>query len=165
MISNHLEGASVCIGKRDTDTAGKAFRISMLTEPFIITILPLVELLPPSGAPKITTAINLNESRREPIMTIEKKLNGTELTIALAGHLDTVTAPQLEAELKDSLNGVESLRLDFASLDYISSAGLRVLLAAQKTMNKQGRMVLSHVNETIAEIFDVTGFSDILTVE
>ena len=98
-------------------------------------------------------------------MTIEKKMNGTELTIALNGRMDTVTAPQLEAELQDGLNGVESLRLDFADLSYISSAGLRVLLAAQKRMNKQGSMVILNVNETIAEIFDVTGFSDILTVE
>jgi len=98
-------------------------------------------------------------------MTIEKKLNGAEMTIVLIGRLDTSTAPQLESELKAGLNGVESLVLDFASLDYLSSAGLRVLLAAQKTMNKQGKMVLRNVNETISEIFDVTGFVDILTIE
>ena len=98
-------------------------------------------------------------------MTIEKKLNGTELTIALTGRMDTVTAPQLEAELKDCLNGVNSLRFDFSALDYLSSAGLRVLLAAQKRMNKQGSMTLLGVNETISEIFEVTGFSDILTIE
>ncbi|MBP3523955.1 MAG: STAS domain-containing protein [Clostridia bacterium] len=98
-------------------------------------------------------------------MTIEKKLNGTELTIVLTGRMDTVTAPQLEAELKDCLNGVNSLRFDFSALDYLSSAGLRVLLAAQKRMNKQGSMTLLGVNETIAEIFEVTGFSDILTIE
>jgi len=98
-------------------------------------------------------------------MTIEKKLNGTELTIALTGRMDTVTAPQLEAELKECLDGVNSLRFDFAALDYLSSAGLRVLLAAQKRMNKQGSMTLSGVNETILEIFEVTGFSDILTIE
>lgn len=98
-------------------------------------------------------------------MTIEKKLMGTELTITLTGRLDTTTAPQLESELKAGLNGVENLALDFAGLDYLSSAGLRVLLAAQKTMNKQGSMVVRNVNETIAEIFDVTGFSDILTIE
>lgn len=98
-------------------------------------------------------------------MTIEKKLNGTELTIALTGRMDTMTAPQLEAELKDCLNGVNSLRFDFSALDYLSSAGLRVLLAAQKRMNKQGSMTLLGVNETIAEIFEVTGFSDILTIE
>lgn len=98
-------------------------------------------------------------------MTIEKKLNGTELTIALTGRMDTMTAPQLEAELKDCLNGVNSLRFDFSALDYLSSAGLRVLLAVQKRMNKQGSMTLLGVNETIAEIFEVTGFSDILTIE
>lgn len=98
-------------------------------------------------------------------MTIEKKLIGNELTITLTGRLDTTTAPQLESELKASLEGVDNLVLDFAELDYLSSAGLRVLLAAQKTMNKQGSMVVRHVNETIAEIFDVTGFCDILTIE
>ena len=98
-------------------------------------------------------------------MTIEKNLNGTELTIALTGRMDTMTAPQLEAELKDCLNGVNSLRFDFSALDYLSSAGLRVLLAVQKRMNKQGSMTLCNVNETIAEIFEVTGFSDILTIE
>ena len=91
--------------------------------------------------------------------------NGSELTVALAGRLDTTTAPQLEGELKKSLNGVESLILDFAELEYLSSAGLRVLLAAQKIMNRQGEMVIRNVNETIAEIFEVTGFSDVLTVE
>ena len=98
-------------------------------------------------------------------MTIEKKLNNAELTISLTGRLDTTTSPQLEAELKACLDGVEHLVLDFAALDYLSSAGLRVLLAAQKQMNKQGGMVVRHVNETIAEIFDVTGFCDILTIE
>lgn len=98
-------------------------------------------------------------------MTIEKSVNGTELTVVLSGRLDTTTAPQLEAELKASLDGVESLILDFAALEYLSSAGLRVLLAAQKTMNKQGSMVVRNVNETITEIFEVTGFCDILTVE
>lgn len=103
----------------------------------------------------------MEESR----MTINKVLNVTELTVALAGRLDTTTAPQLEAELKSSLNGVESLILDFSELEYISSAGLRVLLSAQKVMNKQGNMVIRHVNETILEVFEVTGFTDILTVE
>lgn len=98
-------------------------------------------------------------------MTIDKKLNGTELTITLTGRLDTTTAPQLESELKASLDGVTSLALDFAGLDYLSSAGLRVLLAAQKQMNRQGSMVVRNVNETINEIFEVTGFSDILTIE
>jgi len=98
-------------------------------------------------------------------MTIEKKTNGTELSIALTGRLDTTTAPELESELKASLEGVKNLVLDFAGLDYLSSAGLRVLLAAQKTMNRQGSMVVRNVNETISEIFDVTGFCDILTIE
>ena len=98
-------------------------------------------------------------------MTIEKTKNGNELTVALTGRLDTTTAPQLEAELKESLSGVEKLVLDFAALEYLSSAGLRVLLAAQKTMNKQGEMIVKNVNETIAEIFEVTGLSDILTIE
>ena len=98
-------------------------------------------------------------------MIIEKNLAGTALTLTLSGRLDTTTAPQLEAELKASLAGVEHLVLDFAALDYLSSAGLRVLLSAQKVMNKQGSMVVRSVNETIAEIFDVTGFCDILTIE
>ena len=98
-------------------------------------------------------------------MTIEKNLNGTELTITIAGRLDTTTAPQLEAEFKQSINGVEKLVLDFTALEYLSSAGLRVLLSAQKVMNKQGEMIIKNVNDTINEIFEVTGFIDILTIE
>ena len=98
-------------------------------------------------------------------MIIEKNLNGTELTVTVTGRLDTVTAPQLEAEFKENVNGVEKLVLDFAALEYISSAGLRVLLAAQKVMNKQGEMIIKNVNDTINEIFEVTGFIDILTIE
>ena len=98
-------------------------------------------------------------------MTIEKNLNGTELTVAITGRLDTTTAPQLEAEFKQSITGVEKLVLDFAELEYLSSAGLRVLLSAQKVMNKQGEMIIKNVNETINEIFEVTGFIDILTIE
>ena len=98
-------------------------------------------------------------------MTIEKTINGTELCVKLAGRLDTTTAPQLEAELKQNTDGIEKLVLDFAALDYLSSAGLRVLLATQKVMNKQGEMVVRNVNETINEIFEVTGFADILTIE
>lgn len=98
-------------------------------------------------------------------MTIEKKINGAALTLSLSGRLDTTTAPQLEAEVKEGLAGVQHLALDFAAVDYLSSAGLRVLLAAQKIMNKQGDMVVCNVNATIREIFDVTGFSDILTIE
>ena len=98
-------------------------------------------------------------------MTIAKIANGTELTVTITGRLDTTTAPQLEAELKQSYAGVEKLILDFADLEYLSSAGLRVLLQAQKTVNKQGEMIIRHVNETINDIFDVTGFIDILTIE
>ena len=98
-------------------------------------------------------------------MQVNKTVNGTELLLAVEGRLDTATAPQLEAELKASLEGVETLIFDFAALEYLSSAGLRVLLAAQKTMNRQGSMVVRNVNETITEIFEVTGFCDILTVE
>ena len=98
-------------------------------------------------------------------MTINKEQNGTETKIALEGRLDTTTAPQLEQELKSSLDGVTSLEFDFSKLEYISSAGLRVLLSAQKTMNKQGDMVITGANETIMEVFEVTGFSDILTIK
>jgi len=98
-------------------------------------------------------------------MTITKTKNDTALTLALEGRLDTTTAPQLEAELKENLPGVTELTLDMAELAYLSSAGLRVLLGAQKQMNKQGKMVLKNVCDTIMEVFDVTGFSDILTIE
>ena len=98
-------------------------------------------------------------------MTIEKNLNGAELNVSIAGRLDTTTAPELEKELMDSIAGVTKLVLDFAELEYLSSAGLRVLLQAQKTMNKQGEMIVKNVNETIMEIFDVTGFTDVLTIE
>ena len=98
-------------------------------------------------------------------MTIEKHINANALTITLSGRLDTTTAPQLESELKASIEGIENLILDFAGLEYLSSAGLRVLLSAQKIMNKQGAMVVKNVNETIQEIFEVTGFCDILTIE
>lgn len=98
-------------------------------------------------------------------MTIEKTTTGSELVICLTGRLDTTTAPQLESEIKENISGIETLIFDFSALDYLSSAGLRVLLTAQKTMNKQGEMVVRNVNETIAEIFEVTGFCDILTIE
>ncbi len=98
-------------------------------------------------------------------MTIEKIANGTELTVALSGRLDTTTSPRLEAALKESIIGVTALVFDFASLEYISSAGLRVLLSAQKIMNKQGSMVIRHINEMIREVFDITGFAGILTIE
>lgn len=98
-------------------------------------------------------------------MTIDKNVNGSELTMKLTGRLDTTTAPMLEVDLKQSISGVEKLIFDFTELEYLSSAGLRVLLAAQKVMNKQGEMVVRNVNDTIAEIFEVTGFADILTIE
>ena len=98
-------------------------------------------------------------------MTINKVKNDTELTFALEGRLDTTTAPQLETELKNSWDGITLLTLDFLQLEYISSAGLRVLLAAQKVMNKQGKMVIKNVGADIMEVFEITGFSDILTVE
>ena len=98
-------------------------------------------------------------------MTINHIQNGSELTIALEGRLDTTTAPSLEADLEATLNGVTALTFDFEKLEYISSAGLRVLLAAQKLMSKQGSMKVVHVGEVIQEIFEVTGFKDILTIE
>ena len=98
-------------------------------------------------------------------MNILKTKNGDELTIALVGRLDTTTSPQLEGELRGGLDGVASLVFDLEKLDYISSAGLRVLLSAQKTMNRQGEMVIRNVKPEIMEIFDVTGFVDILTIE
>ena len=98
-------------------------------------------------------------------MTITKKQNGSALEIALAGRLDTMTAPDLEAELKSCLDGVDSLTLDCEKLDYISSAGLRVLLTAHKTMSGKGGMRLIHINEVVQEVFEVTGFSDILSIE
>ena len=98
-------------------------------------------------------------------MEIRKTVQGSMLNIALEGRLDTTTAPQLEEELKRSWDGVTELILDFQALDYLSSAGLRVILAAQKVMNRQGRMVVRHVNESIMEVFELTGFVDILAIE
>jgi anti-sigma B factor antagonist len=97
-------------------------------------------------------------------MNINADRNGEVLTLSVEGRLDTSTAPELEMALSD-LSGVTDLTLDFAKLDYISSAGLRVLLATQKVMNNQGKMVIKNVNDTIMEVFEITGFSDILTVE
>ena len=97
-------------------------------------------------------------------MTITKTAENGTLRIALEGRLDTNTAPQLEAELKTSLSGITELELDFSGLEYISSAGLRVLLAAQKAMNKQGKMTLRNVSESIMEVFEITGFVDILSI-
>lgn len=97
-------------------------------------------------------------------MTIDKDIQGNVMTLKLAGRLDTTTSPELEQVLVSSLDGIEDLRMDFTDLEYISSAGLRILLSAQKTMNKQGTMSISGVNDTIMEIFGITGFSDILTI-
>ena len=98
-------------------------------------------------------------------MDIKKTKNDTTLTLAIQGRIDTTTAPQLEAELRSDIDGVTELYLDFTGVEYISSAGLRVLLSAQKLMSRQGKMVLSQVNESVMEVFEVTGFSDILTIE
>lgn len=98
-------------------------------------------------------------------MNIIRKAEGSKLTITLEGRLDTTTAPQLENEFKEHLQGVNDLTLDFASLAYISSAGLRVILFAIKLMKKQGSMVVKNVNETVMEVFEITGFTDMLTIE
>ena len=98
-------------------------------------------------------------------MTITKSGSGSTLTLALEGRLDTSTAPQLEAELNASLNGVKDLTLDMAHLAYLSSAGLRVVLAAQKRMNRQGHMTVTHVCDDIMEVFEITGFVDILDIK
>lgn len=97
-------------------------------------------------------------------MQIEKKIENSVVTFFLEGRLDTMTAPQLESKIQGKLDGVTELYFDFAKLSYISSAGLRVLLTAQKIMNKQGKMVIKNVCAEIKEIFEVTGFSDILTL-
>ena len=98
-------------------------------------------------------------------MTIYKDLKGNTLTLTVEGRLDTVTAPILEAQLKESTDGVTELIFDFSALQYISSAGLRVMLAAQKLMNKQGSMIIRNVCETVMEVFEITGFSEILSIE
>ena len=98
-------------------------------------------------------------------MTINKTLNGSDLVIALEGRLDTMTAPELEAEMNASLKSADSLTMDFSKLDYISSAGLRVLLSAHKVMSAKGGMKVTNVNEVVQEVFEVTGFSDILDIE
>ncbi len=99
------------------------------------------------------------------MLNIQKQVNGTSATVVLEGRLDTTTAPELETELKSIFDGLTELVFDFEKLEYISSAGLRVLLSAQKVMAKQGSMKLIHVQEEVNEIFEVTGFSDILTIE
>ena len=98
-------------------------------------------------------------------MNVIKESSGSQLTLRIQGRLDTTTAPQLETGLKASVGGVTALVLDLARLAYISSAGLRVVLMAQKIMNKQGTMVVRNVDPNVLEVFEVTGFSDILTIE
>ena len=98
-------------------------------------------------------------------MKIEQTRDNSTLTLALEGRLDTITAPELEQVVNANLEGLTALIFDFAKLEYVSSAGLRVLLSAQKKMNKQGKMVISNASAEVKEIFDVTGFSDILTIE
>ena len=98
-------------------------------------------------------------------MTIEKYAENEKLTLKISGRLDTTTAPDLEKEIGDSLEGVEELIMDMEGLEYISSAGLRVILKAQKQMNTQGSMKLVNVNDSVLEVFDITGFIDILTIE
>ena len=98
-------------------------------------------------------------------MTIEIKRNTNETTIVLVGRLDTLTAPALEKTIADSIDSNENLVLDFKRLEYISSAGLRVLLGAQKRLQKSGSMKLVNVSEDVMEVFEMTGFADILTIE
>ena len=98
-------------------------------------------------------------------MTIEKKINAEAATLIVSGRLDTQTAPELEKELDAVLPGLQDLTFDMTSLEYVSSAGLRVILKAQKAMNAQGSMKLTGVNDSIMEVFDITGFLDILTIE
>ena len=98
-------------------------------------------------------------------MTIEKTINGTAAALKIVGRLDTSTAPELEATIDGVVAGIKELLLDCSALEYVSSAGLRVILKAQKLMNAQGEMKLTNVNETIMEVFDITGFADILTIE
>ncbi len=97
-------------------------------------------------------------------LTIQSAKNEGALQVELTGRLDTTTAPELERALKDELEGVTELTLDLAGLEYLSSAGLRVLLGAQKVMNRQGTMKVCHVNSVVRDIFEITGFSDILTI-
>ena len=99
------------------------------------------------------------------MLNINETKNGASLVLALEGRLDTSTAPQLEEKVNGVIEGVADFTFDFSQLEYISSAGLRVLLSTQKTMNKQGKLVIKNVSDEVMEIFDVTGFSDILTIE
>ncbi len=113
------------------------------------------------GKPMLVVGNNRKEHRME----IREEKNGGVYTFSISGRIDTVTAPALEAALQQAYPEAKGLVLDFADVDYISSAGLRVLLAAQKVMNKQGSMRLLHVKEEVLEVFEITGFLDILTIE
>ena len=98
-------------------------------------------------------------------MNIDRSVEGTTTNLKISGRLDTSTAPELEATINTCLEGVEELVMDFEGLEYVSSAGLRVILKSQKIMNKQGSMKIINVNDTIMEVFDITGFADVLTIE
>lgn len=98
-------------------------------------------------------------------MEIKKTIEGSKLVMNVSGRLDTITAPQLESEITGSLNGITDLVLDFSDLEYISSAGLRVLLVTTKMMKGKGSFVIRNINETVHEVFEVTGFLDILNIE
>ena len=98
-------------------------------------------------------------------MTIKKHRQGAELTVMLEGRLDTASAPDIDAVVKNELLGVDTFILDLKNLQYTSSAGLRVILIAQKTMNKQGKLILKNVSEAVMEVFEMTGLSDLLTIE
>ena len=98
-------------------------------------------------------------------MTIEKQVTGSAMTIKVIGRLDSVTSPQLEEVTKNELEGITDLTFDFSELEYISSAGLRVILISQKTMNVQGKMKVTGINQEVRDIFEVTGFAEILTIE
>lgn len=111
------------------------------------------------------SCISNNQTERKMFMKVDKKTNGKKLTVAIEGRVDTTTAPELEKEIKGSIENISDLVLDFEKVEYISSAGLRVLLSTQKIMNRQGEMSLINVSSDIMEILDVTGFSDILTIK
>ena len=99
------------------------------------------------------------------MLKINKTVENGKAVLTLEGRLDTVTAPETESAVKEILPAITELTFDFQKLEYISSAGLRVLLSAQKAMNAQGKMTVTGVNETVMEIFEITGFSDILNIE
>ena len=98
-------------------------------------------------------------------MHINKTQDGNVLNVSLEGRLDTMTAPEFETAVKDDLNSVESMILDLANLEYVSSAGLRVILSIHKTLKAKNGLVIKNPNETVSEVFEVTGFSDILDIQ